>query len=244
MVSQRDDKDIHGFLSRWSQRKRAAEESVDRAEMSPDVAEQRSPESAGGSAEPTVGGNEESGAQAKVPVDPAELPDIDSLDASSDFSVFMKDGVPPALRRRALRKLWHSDPVFNRICELDDYNLDYTDAAMVVPNLKTLYQVGKGMVLPDAPAEAEVEKAGGGDGRSDGPPQVTAETPAAASDAPVEKEAAAEPSAEQAGAAAGESVASHEPDPQPESVAATPQAAAVLPERRSARQRRWGGSES
>src|SRR3546814_3199823 len=36
---------------------------------------------------------------------------------------------------------------------LDDYNLDYTDAATVVPNLKTLFQVGRGMVLPGEDVE-------------------------------------------------------------------------------------------
>src|SRR3546814_8255463 len=45
------------------------------------------------------------------------------------------------------------DPAFRHICMLDDYNLDYTDAATVVPNLKTLFQVGRGMVLPGEDVE-------------------------------------------------------------------------------------------
>ena len=37
-------------------------------------------------------------------------------------------------------------------------NLDYTDAAMVVPNMKTLYQVGRGMVVQ---AEEALDKVAG-----------------------------------------------------------------------------------
>src|SRR3546814_13669801 len=76
------------------------------------------------------------------------LPDIDALDVGADFTVFMREGVPNALKQRALRRLWQVDPAFRHICMLDDYNLDYTDAATVVPNLKTLFQVGRGLVLP------------------------------------------------------------------------------------------------
>ena len=38
------------------------------------------------------------------------LPDIDSLDKDSDYTVFMGEGVPEHLKRLALRKLWLSDP--------------------------------------------------------------------------------------------------------------------------------------
>src|SRR3546814_15993732 len=81
------------------------------------------------------------------------LPDIDALDVGADFTVFMREGVPNALKQRALRRLWQVDPAFRHICMLDDYNLDYTDAATVVPNLKKLFQVGRGMVLPGEDVE-------------------------------------------------------------------------------------------
>jgi hypothetical protein len=137
--------DAKSFLSRWSQRKRAAEEEVSEAEAS----QQSAPSGAEAAAEDDA-------------IDPKDLPDIDSLDAGSDYSVFLKKGVPAGLKRKALNKLWQTDPAFRTICMLDDYNLDYTDAAMVVPNLKTLFQVGRGMVLPEeeeAAARAAAEAA-------------------------------------------------------------------------------------
>jgi hypothetical protein len=146
----RDDKN---FLSRWSQRKREAEEAAAHEAVPPqdgDEALPAAPPAAAGAAEDDAGG-----------IDLRDLPDIDSLHAGSDFTVFMRSGIPRALKQRALRRLWQVDPAFNVICPLDDYNLDYTDAATVVPNLKTLYQVGRGMVLPgeDAEETAGVEAA-------------------------------------------------------------------------------------
>lgn len=89
-----------------------------------------------------------------------DLPDPDSLGPGDDFSAFMKSAVPISIRRRALRKLWLSNPVLANLDELVDYGEDFTDAATVVDNLQTAYQVGKGMlrhVVADDEAEAEAE---------------------------------------------------------------------------------------
>lgn len=56
-----------------------------------------------------------------------DLPDIDSLDRDSDFTVFMKEGVPAHLRNLAMRKLWASDPVLANLDGLIDYGEDFTD---------------------------------------------------------------------------------------------------------------------
>ena len=74
------------------------------------------------------------------------LPDPDALKMGDDFRVFMDKAVPERLRRRALRRLWVSNPVLANLDGLNDYADDYTDAAMVVPGMKTTYQVGKGML--------------------------------------------------------------------------------------------------
>ncbi len=53
------------------------------------------------------------------------LPDLDSLDQDADYSAFLAADVEPELRRRALRKLFHS-PKFNVCDGLDDYCDDFT----------------------------------------------------------------------------------------------------------------------
>lgn len=74
------------------------------------------------------------------------LPDPDTMEAGDDFSVFMKTALPERIRRRALRKLWLSNPVLANVDGLVDYGEDFTDSAMVVANMQTAYQVGKGML--------------------------------------------------------------------------------------------------
>ena len=75
-----------------------------------------------------------------------ELPDPDTLGKGDDFTVFMAKAVPDQIRRRALRALWRSNPVLANVDMLVDYGEDFTDSAMVVENMQTAYQVGKGMM--------------------------------------------------------------------------------------------------
>jgi hypothetical protein len=48
------------------------------------------------------------------------------LDAQSDFTPFMRAGVPPALRNQALRLLWRLDPALANLDGLNDYDEDFT----------------------------------------------------------------------------------------------------------------------
>lgn len=75
-----------------------------------------------------------------------ELPDPDALEQGDDFSVFLAKAVPERIRRRALRKLWLTNPVLANLDELVDYGEDFTDSAMVIEGMQTAYQVGKGML--------------------------------------------------------------------------------------------------
>lgn len=86
------------------------------------------------------------------------LQDPDLMQMGDDFSAFMQKAVPERLRRRALRKLWLSNPVLANLDGLVDFGEDFTDAATVVPDLKTTYQVGKGL-LQHVVALAEQEAA-------------------------------------------------------------------------------------
>ncbi len=53
------------------------------------------------------------------------LPSVGSLGADSDYTVFMREGVPDALRLQALSKLWRSHPVIAAGDDLTDYGDDY-----------------------------------------------------------------------------------------------------------------------
>src|SRR3546814_20158476 len=97
------------FLSRWSQRKRQA------VEEDAAAAAQADAETA---AEPTV---------APEAVDPATLPDIDALDVRADFTVFLRAGVPNALKQRALRSHGQVYPAFRHTSMLDDHHSDSPD---------------------------------------------------------------------------------------------------------------------
>ena len=74
------------------------------------------------------------------------LPDPDTLEPGDDFKVFMKEVVPERLRRRALKKLWLSNPLLANVDGLVDYGEDFTDAAVGAGFVETTYQVGKGML--------------------------------------------------------------------------------------------------
>ncbi|MDX1711876.1 MAG: DUF3306 domain-containing protein [Rhodovibrionaceae bacterium] len=133
-----------GFLGRWARRKQESrsQESEREAKGAPPAAESR-------------GEVPERSAKGDEVIDPETLPDPDELPADADWTVFMRQGVPEALQRRALRRLWRLNPVFGHLDRLNDYDDDYTDAATVVQGLKTLYKVGKGMVTDDAEKEQE-----------------------------------------------------------------------------------------
>ncbi len=114
-----------------------------------------------------------------------KLPDPDTLQKGDDFSGFLAKAVPLRLQRRALRRLWLSDPVLANLDELVEYGEDFTDAATVVENLQTAYQVGKGMLehvekmaeaaaraeSDDSAAEAAGSEAGEGDSLVDAEPE-------------------------------------------------------------------------
>ena len=140
------------FLNRWSRRKTAAA-----TPRPPDAPLDDARDECAVAARPEDwSGNEDSAARKPDDIDLESLPDIDSMDENSDFSVFMQDGIPDALRNRALRKLWQTDPTFNVVDGLVEYGEDFTDLASVAEGLKTAYKVGKGMVDDDETAERDV----------------------------------------------------------------------------------------
>lgn len=237
-------RDDEPFLSRWARRKQKQRRPSEGAPADDGGGNQASPKAAENT-QGTEAAEAEAEAERQRMID--ELPEPETLSEQDDFTQFMQDGVPDDLRNRALRQLWRSNPIYAVRDGLNDYDLDYTDAANVVKNLKTIYQVGRGMLSDE---ERKAEAAGAADG-------------APATPAPEEESAGAETAEDlesptQAGEAAGGVAGSDEAEETqqrpPRRVAAgqdaayrargeaKPGAQRTRSKGRAA-QRRWGGSE-
>lgn len=122
-MSDKDD-----FASRWARRKRAVAE------------EEAAPKAPLPAPEPQ---DEETEAEA---LERLGLPDPDTLGEGDDFSGFMKASVPALLRRRALRKLWATNPVLANVDGLVEYGENYASPDLIPEVVATAYKVGRGFV--------------------------------------------------------------------------------------------------
>ena len=107
------------FLTRWSRRKREA-----------DLARSEQPET---KTEDAAKVAPESGVDAKTDAgkpaefDPATLPPLESINALSDITAFLRAGVPAELTRAALRRVWTVDPSIRDFVGLAENAWDFTD---------------------------------------------------------------------------------------------------------------------
>lgn len=157
MSKGKDAEQDEGFIGRWSRLKQAAQDAPAPAAPVPAAPDAAVPAVAPADAAAGDAGQATGQDAGQEPAQ--ELPPIDSLDRDSDFTVFMKPGVPTALRNAALRKLWRSDPVFANLDGLLEYGDDFTAPWKNAGVVATAYQVGKGMVraVADAADEGEPE---------------------------------------------------------------------------------------
>ena len=112
----------------------------------------------------------------------------DRLETPDQVRNFLSAAVPDRLRRMALRRLWRLNPVLANLDGLVEYGEDYTDAATVVENMQTVYQVGRGMLkkiedlagdpdTDDAPLEPPADPEEVDVAAADEPPETVTETP-------------------------------------------------------------------
>jgi hypothetical protein len=118
-----------GFLARWSRRKREAasepepEAEPEAAPLALPAADPEPPEAGQPLAEPPT---RQSCPIPNLPeVDLASLPPIEELTAESDFSLFLRPGVPSLLRNAALRRMWSLDPAIRDFIGPADYQWDF-----------------------------------------------------------------------------------------------------------------------
>ena len=103
------------FLRRWSRRKRE----VAKAEAAPLVDAKPAPE------KPRADAPQKS----EPEFDPASLPPIESINALTDVTAFLRAGVPEDLTRAALRRVWTADPAIRDFVGLAENAWDFTDPA-------------------------------------------------------------------------------------------------------------------
>ena len=181
-----------GFIRRWSRRKERAKRgpaAVDDAAARPRDGGDAAPSQMTRAAPAEADAASEAGVGTPARIAVEDLPDIESLSAESDFTVFLRDGVPEELRKTALRRLWGLDPVFANLDGLLEYGDDYTDAATVVENLQTAYRVGRGFISDEDEAAEAAETAGTGSkpvAGADGDAATGAPMAAPASESPAE----------------------------------------------------------
>jgi hypothetical protein len=104
------------FLARWARRKQAqkadkpaAAEIAKPSDMPADKASEK----------PSAAADE------GETIDLTSLPPIESLGADSDYTVFLRPGVPDATRLAALRQLWLTEPSIRNYEALVDYAWDF-----------------------------------------------------------------------------------------------------------------------
>lgn len=216
-MTERDD----DFLARWSRRKSEAREGLRRRDEAGDgdpEVETRQAALPGERDEFDAEAGDRApedqpppGAEAGDGTAEDDFSDVDfeALDFESDYGRFMKDGVPDAIRRRALKQLWRSNPVLANLDGLNDYDDDFTDAALAVEVLETAYKVGRGYLTDEDLAKDASEDEAPGD--ADVPPEVEVAEAGSGAEPDEEAEDGGSAAAPDAGDAATAGEASRDP---------------------------------
>ena len=153
MVDPDDQREGEGRLQRWSRLKRAA-----RAEKTRQTELQSAPSEAPSAAlsPPTAAvpatqpEPDKSKEQKKIDDVVKDLPPLESLGKDSNYSLFMREGVPEKMRTAALRKLWRSDPAFLEQfpyeMHMEDYNKTFVPMNAATD---TIFRAGLGYLFDD-----------------------------------------------------------------------------------------------
>ena len=193
-MSEKGGSEDGSFLSRWSRRKRGLEVAE------PKPAPKPSPEAVAEAA-PVPASAAVPEPEPEPEFDPATLPDIETLTAESDFSAFLKKGVPEALKRLAMRRAWSLDPAIRDFIGPADYAWDF-NAPDGVPGFALELGGDAKRLLAHAVGQLEEYDAALAKERGEAPPEpesapVIAEPePAPEEEAPPEPIRLSEPEAE------------------------------------------------
>ncbi|MEZ5847050.1 MAG: DUF3306 domain-containing protein [Geminicoccaceae bacterium] len=157
------------FLFRWSRRKQAVErEDERRSAVREEVPGSRDQDARSAPVVETVPGTMRTDEEI---LGDLGLEDPDLLGPGDDFRGFMQLAVPEHLRRRALRRLWQSNPVLANLDGLNDYDGDFTGGSTAPGLLRTAYRVGRGLI-PETEEECTSAATGNGGSVVQGPQQA------------------------------------------------------------------------
>jgi hypothetical protein len=109
------------FLTRWSRRKQEAK--AGHAEPAREEAAE-----AHGPAPSDLAGAEPVPSEADL----SNLPPIESIDAATDVTAFLRKGIPQELSRAALRRAWSADPAIRDFVGLAENAWDFNDPSAMV----------------------------------------------------------------------------------------------------------------
>jgi len=209
--------DPDNFLSRWSRRKRQADEDKEKNETGETVAAPAPENQQGIPAAP--------GAAPSPEFNVESLPPIETISAETDITAFMRTGVPETLKHAALRRAWASDPVIRDFVGLNE---NFWDAAGPdgIP--------GFGALDPNLDVRRMVSELFGETPRQDTPPESEADRVADSPALPIQNRAEAT-EAPQAAPPPAENV-----PPRNENVAVQTEEPEAAPEKKLAR--RHGGA--
>jgi hypothetical protein len=104
------------FLARWFRRKQEARTGQAAPQPEQPVEAKDPPPAADAAQQP-----------ADPEIDLSNLPPIDSIDASTDITAFLRKGIPQELSRAALRRAWSADPAIRDFVGLAENAWDFND---------------------------------------------------------------------------------------------------------------------
>lgn len=145
-----------GRLSRWSRQKLASAkaDAVPAVDVEEVVPQQPGPQELERQAAEAAALEAQLAANRQA----AEAVDLTTLDERSDFSVFLKEGVPKLLKKQAMAALWRSNPVYANVDGLVDYGEDFGSRDLIMKTFKSAWQAGRGYLKAvEELAEGEVE---------------------------------------------------------------------------------------
>ena len=147
-----------GFVSRWSRRKQAIKNEAETSQLKHSEADVDADNTSSQQGQPPSAEDRQAALDALTD---ADMPDLETLDETSDYAGFMSMNVSEELRKLALRKLFHSE-TYNIRDGLDEYDGDYThfeklDSSIITADMQHRLEQEDNKLLADTDEDEDAE---------------------------------------------------------------------------------------